>query len=57
MDLSRRALQTNEKLVFEFVFELLAKKRKIVKRIERREYSSKLNVLYINGFVTTRSKN
>ena len=40
MDLSQRALQTNEKLFsnFEFVFELIAEKRKIFKQIARLEY-------------------
>ena len=59
MDLFQRALQTNTKLFqnFEFIFEFLAKKRIFFKGIARREYWSKCNVLYINGFVSTRSTN
>ena len=48
MDSSQRALQTNGKLYFKFVFELMAGNRKIFKRIARRdEYCSKCNVLNI----------
>ena len=51
MDLSRRVLQTNGKLLkkFKLVFELLTKKTKLFKRIARREYWSNCNVLYIRG--------
>ena len=40
MDSLQRALQTNGKLFsnFNFVFELMAENRKILKRIEEREY-------------------
>ena len=38
MDSSQQALQTNEKLFFKLVFEILADNRKMFKRIERREY-------------------
>ena len=38
---------------FGFVFELLAEKWKIFKRIARHEYWSNCNVLYINEFVST----
>ena len=41
--------------IFEFVFELLAENWKILKRIARRGYWSKCNVLYVNGFVLTYS--
>ena len=40
-----------------FVFGLMAEHRKKFKRIARREYWSKCNVLYINGFVLTSSTN
>ena len=58
MDLSQRALQTNE-LFFKFRthFRILTQKLKIFKRIARREYWSKCIVLYINGFVSTSSTN
>ena len=52
MDLSRQALQTNGKFFFsnfDIVFELMAENQRIFKRIARREYWSKCNVLYING--------
>ena len=42
---------------FEFVFELLAENWKIFKLIDRREYWWNCNVLFINGFVSTCSKN
>ena len=45
------------KAFFKFFIEILAKKRNIFKRIARREYGSKCNVLYINGFVLTSSTN
>ena len=59
MDLSRQALQTNEKVFsnFKFVFEILSENIKMFKRIARREYWSNCNVLNINGFVLTSSKN
>ena len=38
MDSSRRALQTNGKLFFKFVFELMAESLKIFKQLARREY-------------------
>ena len=49
MDSSQRALQTYEKLFssFKLVFEILSKNLKIYKRMEKREYWSKLNVLRI----------
>ena len=55
MDSSLQAQQTNGKffLNFEFVCELMAESRKILKKIARFEYWSKCNVLYINGFVST----
>ena len=39
-------LQTDGKLFSNFIFELMAKNQKIVKRIERREYCSKCIVIY-----------
>ena len=53
MDSSQRALQTNGNLFssLEFLFEFLAVNRKIFKRIERCEYWSKWNVLYINRYI------
>ena len=53
MVLSQRALQTNGKWFSNFEF--FAENRKNFKRIERREYLSNCNVLYINGFVSQRA--
>ena len=59
MNSSRRALENNEneKLLsnFQIIFELLAKNLKMFKRIAGREYWSKCNMLYINGFALTSS--
>ena len=55
MDLSQRAVQANENFFFQFQIIILAENRKIFKGIARLEYWSKLNVLYINGFVSTSS--
>ena len=41
------------KAFFKLVFELMAENRKILKRIPRRGYWSKCNVLLINGFFST----
>ena len=61
MDSSWQALQTNGKLFFKFQirFRIIGRKqkKKIFKRIARREYWSKGNVLYINGLVSTSSTN
>ena len=45
------------KSYFKLVFEILAENRKIFNRIAKREYWSNYDVLYINGFVSTSSKN
>ena len=52
MESPQRDLQTNEKLFsnFKLVLEILGENWKIFKRIERREYWSKWNVIYNNGF-------
>ena len=52
MDLSQRALQTNENIFsyFELVFDFFAKKKKIFKQIEG-------YVLYINGSDSDSSSN
>ena len=59
MDLSQWALQIGGKHFpnFNFVLEFLAENAKFFKRIGRREYWSKYNELYINGFVMTSSTN
>ena len=56
MDSSQQALQTYEKLFssFKLVSEILSENLKIYKRMEKREYWSKLNVLRICQWVLTR---
>ena len=42
---------------FRIRFQIFGRKQNFFKRIERREYLSNYNALYINGFVSTNSTN